>query len=533
MHPWPAAASWLLFLAANGTTKLDCFCTHVADVYYQGGGLRFQNDGEENLWLTYCVYPRAYKLEATCENLERLSAAAPAVARLLQLQSPAEERERGCAGALEQVREFSEGAADEFSVQQWCLIADHLAGSCSVLGLDDTDWNEETLATDHLRRPVLSQLLRALRQIMKAVSARRGCADQHDWNFRQQHLNKSEFEADYSVYLEHLANYTQDIAHLISLGVTHTSQVFVPLAFEHMGIHPNDQRLHGWIKDVRRVRDMLHTKLRGWVHDMQSVSEQMMNYKIEEDKNSSGIYLIRRPLLNHRLLAYQTQFLSFHDDFSALCEEQHPKASEMFGLANALYSLYRNSWIETARIFNENNSSYFYIVDEEWQLKDRSNATLSVDTGCLQLLADALDHPTCPLEDLPPETIEQREQCRVQLWDDMVQRLPHIPVTSYLAYTQRASVNLCLLAWMSVNSFSVCQDVSFSMIQSVDDARCFFGSPDHKSCPELNVTYAICSVSRAILLLKCRDFSFHKQVEVCGVSLRPDGLHSEGYGLRF
>ncbi|XP_049772899.1 uncharacterized protein LOC126160949 [Schistocerca cancellata] len=306
---------------------------------------------------------------------------------------------------------------------------------------------------------------------MKAVSARRGCADQHDWNFRQRHLNKSEFEADYSVYLEHLANYTKDIAHLISLGVTHTSQVFVPLAFEHMGIHPNDQRLHGWIKDVRRVRDMLHTKLRGWVHDMQSVSEQMMNYKIEEDKNSSGIYLIRRPLLNHRLLAYQTQFLSFHDDFSALCEEQHPKASEMFGLANALYSLYRNSWTETARIFNENNSSYFYIVDEEWQLKDRSNATLSVDTGCLQLLADALDHPTCPLEDLPPETIEQREQCRVQLWDDMVQRLPHIPVTSYLAYTQRANVNLCLLAWMSVNSFSVCQDVSFSMIQSVDDAR--------------------------------------------------------------
>ncbi|XP_049848205.1 uncharacterized protein LOC126312905 isoform X2 [Schistocerca gregaria] len=191
MHPWAAAASWLLFLAANGTTKLDCFCTHVGDVYYQGGGLRLQYDGEENLWLTYCVYPRAYKLESTCENVERLSAAAPAVARLLQLQSPAEERARRCAGALEVVRAFSGGAAREFSVQQWCLIADHLVGSSSVVRLDDTDWNEETLVTDHLRRPVLSQLLRALRHIMKAVSARRGCADQHDWNFRQRHLNKS------------------------------------------------------------------------------------------------------------------------------------------------------------------------------------------------------------------------------------------------------------------------------------------------------------------------------------------------------
>ncbi|XP_049798397.1 uncharacterized protein LOC126232132 [Schistocerca nitens] len=105
-----------------------------------------------------------------------------------------------------------------------------------------------------------------------------------------------------------------------------------------------------------------------------------------------------------------------------------------------------------------------FLADEEWQLEDRSHDTLSVDTDCVQLLVNALDHPRCPLEDLPQETVKQRERCREQLWDDVVQRSPHIPVTSYLAYTQRINVNLCLLAWMAVNSYSICQDVPFSMV---------------------------------------------------------------------
>ncbi|XP_049801861.1 uncharacterized protein LOC126236533 [Schistocerca nitens] len=170
-------------------------------------------------------------------------------------------------------------------------------------------------------------------------------------------------------------------------------------------------------------------------------------------------------------------------------------------------------------------------IDEEWQLEDRSNATLYVDTGCVQLLVNALDHPTCPLEDLPPERIEQRDQCRVQLWDDMVQRAPHIPVTSYLAYTQRANVNLCLLAWMTVNSHSICQDVPFSMTQSVHDARCYFDSPDDQSCLESNDTDAICSVFRALLLLKCRDFSSHKPLDVCAVKLYSDGSYSTVFNV--
>ncbi|XP_049946692.1 uncharacterized protein LOC126442681 [Schistocerca serialis cubense] len=194
----------------------------------------------------------------------------------------------------------------------------------------------------------------------------------------------------------------------------------------------------------------------------------------------------------------------------------------MFSLADALYSFYSYEWIELLYA----NSDYIEVVDEEWRLEDKSNATLNVDTDCMQLLANVLDHPICPLEDLPPETIEQREQCRVQLWDDMVQRSPHIPVTSYLAYTQRVNVNLCLLAWMAVNSLGICQDVPFSMMQSVHDARCYFDTPDNQSCLESKDTYAICSVSRAIVLLKCRDFFFVNPPKLCGVYIYRNGSYS-------
>ncbi|XP_049945657.1 uncharacterized protein LOC126427359 isoform X1 [Schistocerca serialis cubense] len=232
----------------------------------------------------------------------------------------------------------------------------------------------------------------------------------------------------------------------------------------------------------------------------------------------------RRPVLSERLLDYQEWYLSFRDDFSAQCEEQQPKAAEMFGVADAVYSFYRINWLTT-----KYSPSVRDFIDEKWQLEDQSNAVLNVDTDCLQLLADVLEHPTCPLDDLPPETIQQRLQCREQLWGDVVQRSPHVPVTSYLAYTQRVNVNLCLLAWMAVNSFGICQDVPFSIMQSVHDARCYFDSTDDQSCMESNTTDALCSVSRAILLLKCHDFSFHESTELCAVRYYGAGLYPDDF----
>ncbi|XP_049946529.1 uncharacterized protein LOC126439682 [Schistocerca serialis cubense] len=282
-----------------------------------------------------------------------------------------------------------------------------------------------------------------------------------------------------------------------------------------MGNNASDQQLHGWIKDMERVKDMLRTKLTGWLQDLQLASKQVEHYEVEEDKDRPGHLILRWPPLSERLLSYQPWNLSFDDDFSALCKERQPEASQMFSLADELYAFYRVYWYTTAEYIDSFYEDDVKIVDEEWQLEDRSHDTLSVGTDCVQLLVNALDHPTCPLEDLPLEAVKQREQCRKQLWDDMVQRWPHIPVTSYLAYTQRVDVNLCLLAWMAVNSYGICQDVPFSMIQSVHDARCYFDSPDDQSCLQSNATDAICSVSRAILLLKCRDFSVIRTSHNC------------------
>ncbi|XP_047099359.1 uncharacterized protein LOC124716850 [Schistocerca piceifrons] len=445
----------------------------------------------------------------------------------------------GCDAGLAALAGLTDATAnDQLAMDLACFVAADCIDSCSASNI--TEWNVERLTSDDQRGPVLSKLLRTLRHITKAIRLGRICAGRQKWNFLQQHLNKTELEAEVPVYLEHVSSYTRNVAQLLSRGVRHISAALVPFAFDNLDTHPNDEVLSTWINHVEHMRDMLHVKLRGWVQDMQYVSEQTANYKVEEDKESPGKYIVRLPLLSDRLLSYHAPYIAFRDDFSAQCEKQQPEASSMFALADVLYSFYYHLWLSEARSFlplyevhyrltrmpEVPNERPIYIKGEEWQLEDKSNATLSVDTGWMQLLANALDHPTCPLEDLPPETTKRRKQCRVQLWHDLSQGSPHIPVTSYLAYTQRANVNLCLFAWMTVNSVSICQDVPFSMIHSVRDARCVFGGPDDQPCPQLNATDAVCSVCRAILLLKCRDFASTTYLEACRSLMDHRGFYS-------
>ncbi|XP_047100867.1 uncharacterized protein LOC124719706 [Schistocerca piceifrons] len=327
------------------------------------------------------------------------------------------------------------------------------------------EWNVTALQADDLRHHILSQSAHAVRRITRATASRVRCEWERHNQFKWR--NKPGLQVQAAVFRERLSSYWRDLAQLLSLGATHASQLLVPLAFERMGNNASDQQLHGWVKDMERVKDMLRTKLTGWVHDMQLASKQVEHYEMEEDKDGPGNLIIRRPLLSERLLRYQPWSLSSDDDFSALCKERQPEASQMFSLADELYAFHRVSWYNAADYIYSFYEDDFKIVDEEWQVEDRSHATLSVDTDCVQLLVNALDHPTCPLEDLPLEAVKQRERCREQLWDDVVQRSPHLPVTSYLAYTQRINVNLCLLAWMAVNSYGICQDVPFSMIQCI------------------------------------------------------------------
>ncbi|XP_049944714.1 uncharacterized protein LOC126426769 [Schistocerca serialis cubense] len=510
MQPAAVIATVAALLAANGTySVLDCVCWHLNNV--TDSELSYV---EDMLQWFYCDDEAWSPGIAKCDSLEQPSPAWSAAQRLAdrlwhsELPPPpagGAEEGGGCAGALAQLRRLSWPESVDILEELDCRIADDCIDSRCVPRLNNMEWNMTTLQTDDLRHHILSQSVHAVRRITKAMASRAKC---EGWRYVQfEWRDKPELQAQAAVFRERLSSYWRDLALLLSLDATHASQLLVPLAFERMGNHASDQQLHSWIKDMERVKDMLRTKLTGWVHDMQLASKQVEHYEVEEDKDGPWDSTLRRPLLSERLLRYQPWSLSSDNDFSALCKERQPEASQMFSLAEELSALHRVYWVTAADYIDSFYDDGFKIVDEEWQLEDRSHDTLSVNTDCVQLLVNALDHPTCPLEDLPLEAVKQREQCREQLWDDVVQRSPHIPVTSYLAYTQRINVNLCLLAWMAVNSYGICQDVPFSMIQSVHDARCYFDSPDDQSCLQSNATDAICSVSRAILLLKCRDFS--------------------------
>ncbi|XP_049945365.1 uncharacterized protein LOC126427184 [Schistocerca serialis cubense] len=517
MQPAGVIATVAALLAGNATSVIDCVCWHYNNVFVSDRSSELSP--AELIGLDYCDYEDWPLGFITCGSPEQPPPAWSAAQRLAdriwdsELPPPpagGAEEGGGCAGALAQLRSLTDHESSELLQELDCRIADDCIHSRCVPRLNNMEWNMTTLQADDLRHHILSQSVHAVRRIARAVVGRVRCERWRHLQFKWR--NEPELQVQAAVFRERLSSYWRDFAQLLSLSATHASQLLVPLAFERMGNRASDQQLHGWIKDMKRVKDMLRTKLTGWLHDMQLVSKQVEHYEVEEDKDGPGDLIIRRPLLSERLLRYQPWSPSFDDDFTALCKERQPEASQMFSLADELYAFHRFYWYHAAERID---SSYGKIVDEEWQLEDRSHATLSVDTDCVQLLVNALDHPTCPLEDLPLEAVKQREQCREQLWDDVVQRSPHIPVTSYLAYTQRANVNLCLLAWMAVNSYGICQDVPFSVIQCVHDARCYFDSPDDQSCLQSNATEAICSVSRAILLLKCRDFSSIKTSHNC------------------
>ncbi|XP_049946872.1 uncharacterized protein LOC126443322 [Schistocerca serialis cubense] len=516
MQPAGVIATVAALLAGNATSVMDCLCWHLIN-----GRIYQVRPVEDLVRSNYCADKDWPPRFATCDSPEQppaLSAARRLAARLWAYGLPPPPAARageggGCAGALAQLRRLTLVEYLQLVEELECQIADDCIDSCSVPRLNNMEWNMTTLQADDLRHHILSQSVRAVRRITIATVSRVNCEERR--RVQLVWLDKPELQAQAAVLRERLSSYWRDVAQLLSLSATHASQLLVPLAFKSMGNHASDQQLHGWIKDMERVKDMLRTKLTGWVHDMQLAGKQVEHYEVEEDKDHPGHLILRRPLLSERLLRYQPWNPSFDDDFSALCKERQPEASQMFSLAHELYAFHRFYWYHTAESVGSSYGDDVKIVDEEWQLEDRSHDTLSVGTDCVQLLVNALDHPTCPLEDLPLEAVKQRERCREQLWDDVVQRSPHIPVTSYLAYTQRANVNLCLLAWMAVNSYGICQDVPFSVIQCVHDARCYFDSPDDQSCLQSNATEAICSVSRAILLLKCRDFSSIKTSHNC------------------
>ncbi|XP_047104679.1 uncharacterized protein LOC124741227 [Schistocerca piceifrons] len=196
----------------------------------------------------------------------------------------------GCAGALAQLRRLTRRQYLQLLEELDCCMADDCLDSRSVPRLNNMEWNMTTLQAADLRHHILSQSARAVRRITKAIANRVKCEwwrhVQFEWR------DKPELQAQAAVFRERLSSCWRDLAQLLSLGATHASQLLVPLAFERMGNHASDQQLHGWIKDMERVNDMLRTKLTGCVHDMQLASKQVEHYEVEEDKDRPGHVII-------------------------------------------------------------------------------------------------------------------------------------------------------------------------------------------------------------------------------------------------
>ncbi|XP_049797584.1 uncharacterized protein LOC126215000 [Schistocerca nitens] len=153
------------------------------------------------------------------------------------------------------------------------------------------EWNTTTLQTGDLRHHILSQSAHAVRRITRATLSRVRCERRRLFEFEWR--NKTALQDQATVFRKGLSSYWRDLAPLLSLDATHASQLLVPLAFERMGNHASDQQLHRWIKDMKRVKDMLRTKSTGWLQDLQFASKQVEHYEVEEDKDRPGHVIIR------------------------------------------------------------------------------------------------------------------------------------------------------------------------------------------------------------------------------------------------
>ncbi|XP_049843244.1 uncharacterized protein LOC126295037 [Schistocerca gregaria] len=195
-----------------------------------------------------------------------------------------------CAGALAQLRRLPWGEIWELVEELDCRVAADCIDNHCVPRLNNMKWNMTTLQTDDLRHHILSQSVHGVRQITRATVGMVNC----EWWRPVQFVDKPELQAQAAIFRERLSSYWRELAQLLSLGATHASQLLLPLAFERMGNHASDQQLHGWIKDMERVKDMLRTKLTGWVQDLQFASKQVEHYEVEGEKDRPG-HLILRP----------------------------------------------------------------------------------------------------------------------------------------------------------------------------------------------------------------------------------------------
>ncbi|XP_047118270.1 uncharacterized protein LOC124798785 [Schistocerca piceifrons] len=379
-----------------------------------------------------------------------------------------------------------------------CQVVPEIMNTVPGEWLVDMQLSEEVLQMPHQRRELLDKLLLTNAWLSKAIIS----------NFDCQVLRSDSQTSSMGIGVDDIVrNLKQqtsrdlsDHAHILSLAVKSIESTLTVLILEEKGKNMSQQQLSSLIKHVVKLGSMLHVHTSGWMEDIYDLIGEIHNIQLYEDPLKARKPVIRFPLVGDLLLEYHNKILTLREDFAEQCEKSIPGASEMLQLAEAVYTYLDNNWLRLVRLLFVPFYG-FNVTFEKWQLGDLSDSRVSVDGSCVQLLVDLLDRPGCPLEDTPDEALRQREMCRVQLGRDLTLGLSYVPITSYLAYTQRVNINICLLSWMVINSKTICQDLPDRVLKSVSVARCFFSHSVGKSCSPNNSSDFVCLVSRAVFSL--------------------------------
>ncbi|XP_046982179.1 uncharacterized protein LOC124551230 [Schistocerca americana] len=371
-----------------------------------------------------------------------------------------------------------------------------------------TEWNEQDLKNDDQRNCLVERVLDINSRISEAITNNVMCY----------YLNKAEFDLGESTiaaeakilsdnYHQYMTTLVQHRAELISFGINNTMHNFVPLALEGIGRTLPKERLQVWVRQMGKLAEWFRMRLNAVVEDIVAINEETDRMKLDAVDPNPGRYAFPLALLSERLLTYHRRPLPLQEAFGKQCGKQIPEGPEMLQLIETLHMYLIIKWFQLIP-YNRGLtlSRDFTIKGEKSILGDQSNVVVSVDTSCVQLMVDMIALPTCPMEDLPQGTVNRHRECRTRLTSNLVHRVSHIPVTSYLAYTQRVNINICLLSWIVSNERSICHDVHTGIVKSVNDMYCVLSNSREEVCAQLNAKDGICSISRSMLWLMCPSF---------------------------
>ncbi|XP_047118271.1 uncharacterized protein LOC124798786 [Schistocerca piceifrons] len=493
----PAAAS-------TAVTMLDCICDRFFD-----RGMKVKTNGMLD---PYClgVYSIVARTRSSCRGALSDDAFRSSLAMLAQMvprhnsSSPLPSEEGDRCRIVEGMRRMEADSAKDLL----CQVAPEVLDSEPDKWLEDVEWGKKLLHMSHQqRRHLLDELLVTNVQLSKAITSNMEC---YWWSGNALTYNSSWTDSDIEASLRNVLRVISSSLHkhlqLLSRAMKNFHRIYTAMILQQKGKNMSEHQLTSLLKYVEKLWNLLHVRTSGWLEDFNDVIDELSNTLLKKRvQETTWEFPIRYALTYDRLLHYHDRRTTFWEDFAEKCEKVIGGTPEVLQLADAVHTYLVYKWFRKTRVFFE-TCYYFVGKDHEWQLEDLSDSHTSVDSSCVQFMVDLLERPVCPLEETSEQTLRKREACHIQLGRDLMYGLSYIPVTSYLAYTQRVNINICLLSWMVISSKSVCENVPYRMIKSVREALCIFPHSEGKSCAANKSLDIVCSVSRAVFSFKCKKF---------------------------